>query len=215
MLNCIRPRPTTQCYDRRSARSPIVVVLLLLAGCTTLKRCAYEGINRDDWQKPDEVIRALGIKPGDRIADIGSGSGYFTFRLARAVGPTGRVYAVDIDKGLNDYVAKKAGREGFSNIEIILAKPHDANLPRSGVDLIFTSNTYHHLTDRPAYFGKMSSKLRPNARIAIIEFSDKGWFPEFSGHATSPAIIKTEMKKAGYALQREFDFLPIFSTHTK
>ncbi len=62
----------------------IVLLVLLLAGCTSLKRCAYEGINRDQWQKPDKVIRSLGIRSGDRIADLGSGGGYFTFRLARA-----------------------------------------------------------------------------------------------------------------------------------
>ena len=186
----------------------MVSVALVLAGCTTLKRCAYEGIDRDDWQKPDKVIGELAIQPGDRVADIGSGSGYFTFRLARAVGPTGKVYAVDIDEELNDYVALRARQEGYANIEIILATPDHASLPSPGVNLIFTSNTYHHIADRPTYFARLKNSLGPNGRIAIIEFSDKGWFAGLAGHATSGSVIKHEMQAAGYVLESEYDFLP-------
>ena len=194
--------------NTKSAGSLFLLVVLLLASCTSLKRCAYEGINRDEWQKPDEVIRGLGIRPGDRIADLGSGGGYFTFRLARATGPTGKVYAVDVDKGMNDYVANRARQEGHSNIEVILAKPDDPLLPESGVDIIFTTNTYHHLENRPAYFANATKYLRQDGRIAIIDFSGKQWFEFFGGHYTPREVIKREMKEAGYVLQREFDFLP-------
>jgi ubiquinone/menaquinone biosynthesis C-methylase UbiE len=184
-----------------------LLAALVLASCTTLKRCAYEGDNRDEWQKPDEVIRALGIQPGERIADLGSGSGYFTFRLAKEVGPLGKVYAVDIDKGLNKYVADRTRQEGYANIEVILAKPDDPLLPQAGVDLIFTSNTYHHLENRPGYFANISNYLSPNGRIAVVEFNEKGWFQSL-GHYSAAEVIKKEMKEAGYQLQREFDFLP-------
>lgn len=123
----------------------LVLILLLYAGCNSLKRFAYEGINRDEWQHPDQVIRSLDIRPGDRIADLGSGSGYFTGRLAAAVGPTGRVYAVDVDPGMTEYLAQRVRDEGYENVEIILAEYHDPLLPESGVDLIFTCNTYQHL----------------------------------------------------------------------
>jgi len=88
----------------KPTRSLAIFVALLLFGstaCTDIKKWAYEGFNRDEWQKPEEVIKALSIQPGDHVADLGSGSGYFTFRLADAVGPTGKVYAVDIDKDMN------------------------------------------------------------------------------------------------------------------
>ncbi len=194
--------------NTKSAGSLFLLVVLLLASCTSLKRCAYEGINRDEWQKPDEVIRGLGIRPGDRIADLGSGGGYFTFRLARATGPTGKVYAVDVDEGMNDYVANRARQEGHSNIEVILAKPDDPLLPESGADIIFTTNTYHHLENRPAYFANASKYLRRDGRIAIIDFSGKQWFEFLGGHYTPAEVIKREMKEAGYHLQKEFDFLP-------
>src|SRR5688572_7350174 len=103
----------------------VLVAFLALAGCTALKQCAYEGIGRDDWQKPDEVIRSLDIRPGDHVADVGSGSGYFTFRLAKAVGPSGKVYAVDVDQGLKNALAKKARDEGYRHIETILAQVDD------------------------------------------------------------------------------------------
>lgn len=183
------------------------MVTLLIAGCTTLKRCAYEGVNRDQWQKPHAVIRALGIAPGDRIADLGSGGGYFTFRLARATGPKGRVYAVDIDKGMVDYVSNRARQEGLSNIEVILARPDDPQLPQSAIDIVFTTNTYHHLENRPAYFAKVGKYLRQGGRIAIVEFSGKHWLPFLGSHYTSGQVIKSEMNDAGFALQREFDFL--------
>ncbi len=185
-----------------------MLLTLLFAGCTSLKRCAYEGINRDEWQKPDEVIRVLGIGPGDLIADVGSGGGYFTFRLARATGPSGKVYAVDVDADMNSYIANRARDEGVANIEVILAKPDDPLLPPPGVDLLFITNTYHHLDNRRAYFAKASKYLRGGGRVAIIEFSDNSWFATFNSHHTSKDTIKKEMSEAGYKLEREFDFLP-------
>ena len=106
-----------------------LAALVLLAGCTALKRFAYEGFGRDGWQKPDEVIAALALRAGDRIADIGSGSGYFTLRLARAVGPSGKVYAVDIDHAMNEDLAARAREAGLANIEIVNARVDDPMLP--------------------------------------------------------------------------------------
>jgi ubiquinone/menaquinone biosynthesis C-methylase UbiE len=185
----------------------LLLALLLLAGCTTLKRCAYSGIGRDSWQQPEKVIESLNIRPGEYVADLGSGGGYFTFRLARAVGPMGRVYAVDVDEGLNRDLSQRAEREGLKNIEVILAKPEDPLLPESGIDLIFTSNTYHHIRERGRYFANLKKYLRPGGRIAIIDFNQEGWIQSF-GHYTPADVIKKDMSAAGYRLEREFDFLP-------
>ena len=184
------------------------LAILLLAGCTSLQRCAYEGFGRDEWQKPAEVIQALNLKPGSRVADLGSGSGYFTLRLADAVGPTGKVYAVDIDAGLNEQVAKRARERGYKNIEVILAKVDDPLLPPSGVDMIFTTNVYHHIHDRVSYFARAKKHLKPSGRLAIIDFNSKQWFDAFGGHFTPDSVIKKEMGEAGYKLEREYSFLP-------
>jgi arsenite methyltransferase len=185
----------------------VAATAVLLAGCAQLKQCAYEGVNRDDWQQPQKVIAALNIRPGDRVADLGSGGGYFTFRLAEAVGPGGRVYAVDIDRDMVDLIAKRIKQETLSNIEPVLAKSDDPLLPKTGVDLIFTSNTYHHIDKRIAYFANLRKYLRPGGRIAIIDFDRRSWFVGLFRHYTPTEFIKPEMEQAGYSLQQELGFL--------
>lgn len=185
----------------------MLLAVALNAGCIGLKRFAYEGFNRDKWQHPEEVIQSLEIAPAEKIADIGSGAGYFTFRLARAVGATGKVYAVDVDRGLNDYVAQRAREEGLINIETVQAEYADPRIPEP-VDLIFTSNTYHHIQNRAAYFANARRYLRPQGRVAIVELKGTGWFERWFGHSTTSDVIRSEMESAGYRLDRELTFLP-------
>lgn len=173
-----------------------------------VKRFAYEGFRRDIWQLPAQVMRSLAIRPGDQVADLGSDGGYFTFRLAMAVGPSGQVYAVDVDRGLTEYLARRARAEGFDNIAVILASRDDPLLPPSGVDLIFTCNTYHHLDHRIAYFTNVRRYLRREGRIAIIEDQGQGWLRRMFGHWTPRAVIQSEMEAAGYQLRQDFGFLP-------
>ncbi len=194
--------------SRRILRTTLIVLLITCAGCTDVKRWAYEGFDRDEWQHPEEVIQALTIKPEEQIADLGSGSGYFTFRLADAVGPSGQVYAVDIDADMNAHLAKRLQEKGYKNIQVMLAKPHDPGLPENGVDLIFSANTYHHLENRPSYFANARKYLRPNGRLAIIDFNGEGLLQQLSGHYTPSDVIQRELQEAGYALERELTFLP-------
>lgn len=186
--------------------SALLLALLLLAGCTTLKRCTYEGFGRDAWQEPERVVQALGLGPGNQVADLGSGGGYFTFRLAKAVGPTGKVYAVDIDEAMNADLRARAAQEGHKNVEVVLARPDDPRLPPGAIDLVLTSNTYHHLKDRTAYFAKLKKALKPQGRVAIIDFDSRGWMQSV-GHYTDPETIKSEMRAAGYRLEKEHAFL--------
>jgi len=195
----------------KPTRSLAIIVALLLFGstaCTDFKKWAYEGFNRDEWQKPEEVIKALSIQPGDHVADLGSGSGYFTFRLADAVGPTGKVYAVDIDKDMNADLAQRAQDKGYQNVEVVLAQPTDPGLQENKVNLIFSTNTYHHLKDRTTYFANIRKYLHPQGRIAIIDFNGESWFVSFIGHYTPSEVIQKEFQEAGYTLEKELDFLP-------
>ena len=141
-----------------------LTAILALGGCTCIKRCAYEGSGRDGWQQPERVIEVLAIKPGDRVADLGAGGGYFTFRLAAAVGRQGRVYAVDVDAGMLSYLDDRIEREERRNVTTVRAAYEDPKLPEP-VDLIFTSNTYHHLEERAAYFRRAQSYLKPGGAI--------------------------------------------------
>jgi arsenite methyltransferase len=179
----------------------------LVAGCAQLKQCAYRGINRDQWQQPEKVIGALQIRPGEKIADLGAGGGYFTFKLAAAAGPTGKVYAVDVDHEMVELINNQAQKDSVKNVETILAKIDDPLLPKDGVDLIFTSNTYHHFDDRIAYFSKLRKYLTPSGRLAIIDFDRRAWFEGLLRHYTPSEFIKREMEQSGYSLQQELNFL--------
>ena len=191
----------------RSRASRWALLVAFLAGCTTLKQCAYEGIKRDEWQQPQRVIQSLNIHPGDKVADLGAGSGYFTLRLAAAVGTMGKVYAVDIDRDMIQAMKERLDKEGIQNVEVIVAKPDNPMLPASGVDLIFTSNTYHHLGNRVNYFANLRQYLRPNGRVAIIDFDRRSWLAGLWRHYTPAEFIKRELAHAGYRLQHEFDYL--------
>jgi ubiquinone/menaquinone biosynthesis C-methylase UbiE len=184
-----------------------LAALFLFAGCARLKQCAYEGVNRDEWQQPEKVLAELKLKPGQIVADLGSGGGYFTFRLAQAVGPAGKVYAVDIDSDMVEWVAKRAKEESATNVESVLAGTDDPKLPKNGVDLVFTSNTYHHIDNRIAYFANLRKYLRPGGRVAIIDFDRRAWIEGLLRHYTPSEFIKREMEQAGYRLESEPNFL--------
>jgi len=171
-----------------------------------IKRRLYEGFGRDRWQRADEVVVALGLRPGAHVADVGAGGGYFTFRLANAVGPAGKVYAVDVDDDLQAYVARTAWARGVANVETIRGERHDPRLP-APVDLLFSSDAYHHLTDRTAYFARAQGYLRPGGRAAIIDHVPQGFFAGWLGHGTAADVVQREMESAGYRLAQEIDLL--------
>lgn len=181
--------------------------LLVLAGCTAeMKARAYAGDDRDEWQQPERVIAELGLSPGQRVADLGAGGGYFTFRLAEAVSPGGIVYAADVDEAMNERLERLARERGADAVQVVLAATDDPKLPEP-VDLIFTSNTYHHIEARPAYLERAARYLRPGGRIAVVEYKHQGFFQRVFGHATEADVIRSEFEQSGYELDAEYDFL--------
>jgi arsenite methyltransferase len=193
---------------RTLLRCLIVCVFATSVGCGALKQCAYEGFGRDSWQHPGKVIEALDIEPGDHVADLGAGSGYFTFLLAQAVGPGGKVYAVDVDRDMVALLSRRIQKEGHKNIEVILADPDDPHLPKSSLDLMFTCNVYHHMENRSTYFARVAQTLKPDGQVAVIDLSRESWFAWLTGHATPAEVIEREMTDAGYTLLNRYDFLP-------
>jgi ubiquinone/menaquinone biosynthesis C-methylase UbiE len=123
--------------------------------------------NRD--LKVDQVVAKLGLKPGDIVADIGSGSGSFTIPFARAVAPSGVVYAVDIDKDMLAHVADQAEKNGLSNVTTVLGKPDDPKLPVKDVDIAFFHRVLHMIEHREAYLDATAKYLKPDGRIVIID----------------------------------------------
>ena len=183
----------------------LTALALAAAGCTDFKRWAYARGDRDAWQQPTRVVESLGIEESDRVADVGSGGGYFTFHLARAVGETGRVIAVDVDQAMNEALEEDVAERGVTNVEVVLGGYDDPRLEPASVALIFTSNTFHHIDDRVAYFRNAAAALAPGGRVAIIDFKPEGFFQK--RHATAAETIAEEMESAGYDRVESFEFL--------
>jgi ubiquinone/menaquinone biosynthesis C-methylase UbiE len=173
---------------------------------------ALEKPERDGYQKPREVMDALALKPGMAVADLGSGSGYFTRRFVEAVTERGKVYAIDVEPEMLAYVKDSLEHLHIPyTAEFILARPDNPKLPTESVDLLFVCNTYHHLENRPAYFYNILSAFKPNGRLVIIDFyhderSGELGFPK--RHLVPRDTVIDEMTKAGYRLLREHAFLP-------
>jgi predicted methyltransferase len=170
------------------------------------KRLMYSPSGRDRRQRPDEIVAALAIRSGETVVDLGSGTGYYTFRLAHAAGPTGRVWAVDTDADLLDDLERQAARAGVANLRTTHPRPDEAGLPEPA-DLVFLSHVYHHLPDRVAYFARLARSLKPDGRVAIIEQRVQGLARIF-GHATDPDTVRREMVAAGYRLAASPDITP-------
>ncbi len=167
---------------------------------------SFDDPARDEWQMPARVIDALGLQPGQAVADIGAGTGYFSVRVAKAV-PALIVYAVDVEPSMVAYLGKRAEAEHLKNIVAVQAANDRPNLPQP-VDLVLIVDTYHHLPNRVAYFRDLRRSLEPSARLAIIDFrkdSPEGPPVEFRFTVEQ---IEGELRQAGFRLDARHDFLP-------
>jgi ubiquinone/menaquinone biosynthesis C-methylase UbiE len=169
----------------------------------------FDDPTRDKWQKPDRIPAALGLTAGMVVADIGAGTGYFEKTFSTAVGPQGKVYAVDIEPKMVDHMKERAVREKTANVFPMLAAPGDPGLPDAGVDVIFICDTWHHINDRLGYLGRLARTLKPGGVVAIVDFQKRplpvGPPPE---HKMSREDVLAEFAEAGWVLARESDALP-------
>jgi cyclopropane fatty-acyl-phospholipid synthase-like methyltransferase len=166
----------------------------------------FEDPSRDAWQQPDKVIEALALPPNAKVADVGSGTGYFAVRLARAV-PQGRVYGVDVEPDMARYLGERARREGLSNVTPVVASPSDAKLPEP-VDVVLVVDTYHHIDNRADYFRRLKGSLTPRGRLAIIDFRKGQPMGPPDAHKLAPEQVRAELESAGWRLAAEHGFLP-------
>lgn len=166
----------------------------------------FDNPERDAWQRPDEVIAALKLPADAIVADVGAGTGYFAVRLARAV-PQGRVYAVDLEPEMVTHLEQRAKEEELTHLHAVLAMPDDAQLPEP-VDAVLLVNTYHHIGERTAYFRALAKSIKPDGRLAVIDFRmDSPIGPPRSGRIDAQQAI-TELGAAGYRVVERHDFLP-------
>ena len=166
-----------------------------------IRRWLYAGGTRQDrLRDPDAVIRALDVRPGMIVGDLGPGMGHFTLRFARAVEPDGVVYAIDASQSTLDDLLRAAGDRAIANVRAVHVPRDRLEVPEP-VDLLFVSATYHHLPDQPAYFADARTHLRPGARVAILESRREGLLARILAvHASSPRQVQREMTDAGYRL---------------
>jgi ubiquinone/menaquinone biosynthesis C-methylase UbiE len=169
----------------------------------------FESPERDLRQKPDEIVSALKLGSGNRIADIGAGTGYFTRRFAK-VASRGTAFAVDLEPNMLRYIAKRARGEGQKNIVPVLALPESPMLPPGSVDLIFICNTIHHIENRASYYALLRESLAPGGRLAIVDFRKDAALAE--GPPPEMRLdrkeLEEELAQAGFRLSEEYSFLP-------
>jgi 2-polyprenyl-3-methyl-5-hydroxy-6-metoxy-1,4-benzoquinol methylase len=191
---------------------------VMLAGTVTESRAQLAPRKAEEWvttlegpqrvasQKIDQVLSKLSLKPGMVVADIGAGSGLFSRPLAKAVAPAGKVYAVDIQQDLLDYINKRDKEDNIRNIQTVLGEFNDPKLPARDVDLGFINDVLHHIQNRAAYLKALGTYLKPNGRIAIIEM-DKN--DPNTPHKNQPELmvgreeILQWMSDAGFKLVEE------------
>lgn len=169
---------------------------------------ALEDPKRDGYQKPREVMEALAIKPGEVIADIGAGSGYFTIRLAHHVGPTGRVYAVDVSPDMVRHLHTRVRDLGLMNVSPILAPPDDPLLPQQ-VERFLIVDVWHHVDNQPGYLAKMKERLKPGGQVVMIDFQkrDLPVGPPLAMKISREDLVR-QMEAHGFRVAKEHTFLP-------
>lgn len=129
-----------------------------------------EGPDRAAWQKPDQIMDALGIADGSRVADIGAGAGWFTIVLARRVGPNGKVYAQDVQPQMIGAIKRRVEREGLTNVETRLGMGSSPNLPTGELDAVLVVDVYPEVEDRVTFLRNLAAALKPGGRIGIVNY---------------------------------------------
>jgi ubiquinone/menaquinone biosynthesis C-methylase UbiE len=178
----------------------LLVFVLTLAATATAQRASRPA---EEWVKvldaaerlaglrvPD-VVAALKLRPGDVVADLGAGSGPFVVPFASAVGPKGKVYAVEIDRNFFPYIERRAKEAGVSNVRVVAGEFTDPNLPAADVDVAFMHDVLHHIENRPLYFKNLARYLKPGARVVVIDYN-----PLQSPHRDEPALTVAKEQAA-------------------
>lgn len=170
----------------------------------------FDSPERAAWQKPDEVIAALGLAADARVADLGAGTGYFAVRLARAA-PKGRVFAQDLEPDMVRYLGERATREGLGNITAIQGEPDDPKLPEA-VDVAIMVDSYHHIADPTRFFAQVRERLRKGGTLVIVDFKKDA--PEDApgppaAMRVADEIVVAHLRKLGFAhLRTDRELLP-------
>ncbi len=166
----------------------------------------FDGIERDKWQKPGEVIKAFNLKDNAVVVEIGSGTGYFAVRLAEQL-RNGKIIAFDRSANMTLHLKNRVSELGLSNVQAHTTEKDGGIALNEKADLIFSVDVYHHMQNRISYFADLASYLKPGGKLVVIDRTEEKVEGQPSGHRISAAQVKKEMREAGFELVEELDFL--------
>jgi len=194
-------------YTRLRAQRPVLLTVLLLAlGLLSTGLLGQDGgPARDAWQRPQEVMDALGLAAGSVVADVGCGRGYFTFHLAQRVTPAGRVYAVDIDEGDLQSIRNRAKRERLTQIQTVLGRIDDPQLPTGSLDAALVVNAYHEMREYDAMLARIYAAVKPGGLLAIIDSPSEAGQRRgsyYSRHRMPEDVVREDATRAGFRFLR-------------
>lgn len=199
-----RSAEADQTQRRHPVSGRVFAPVMGVAGAGWLERA-----EREEEESPSKAIEALGLTAGMVIADIGAGSGYYTSRMAKKVGPTGRVYATDIQPGMIAILERRIKAEGLTNVTTVLGAMDQPSLPPQSIDLAIMVDVYHELQQPQLFLQRLKAAFKPGGRLVLLEFrKEDPKIPIIEVHKMSVAEVKMELEAEGYVLDRVIDILP-------
>lgn len=202
----VLPGPASDRSAQGSSRykGRIIAPVMSAAGADWLNRP-----EREKTEMPDRLLEALQIKPGMTVADVGAGTGYFSWRMARRVGPDGRVLAVEIQPEMLERLGVEMRKRDISNVRSILGTPVDPNLPAQSVDLALMVDVYHEFQHPEAMVAKIRESLKEDGRMVLVEYrGEDPTVPIRPEHKMTVKQVLLEILPMGFRLQSRLDFLP-------
>ena len=192
-------------YDRWNARTFAVLAAIVIVCLPVSAFAQQDEREREKVERVPDVLAAVGVKDGAHIADVGSGDGFYTLRIAQAVAPTGKAYAIDVEQKSLDKLRERAQKEAITNVEIILSQPADPKLPPAALDAVLIRNAYHEMVTYREILKGVMGGLKPGAWLVVIEamhdnLLDKSREQQVKEHVIAPGIVEAELREAGFEI---------------
>ena len=182
----------------------VIAPVMSAAGADWLERS-----DRESEESPTKAVAQLGLKPGMTVCDLGAGTGYYAVRMARLVGPSGKVYAVDIQPKMLELLGKRLASAGIKNVEPVLGAEAETNLPADSQDLIILVDVYHEFSKPQEMLRSIRKSLKANGRLVLLEFrKEDPNVPIRLEHKMTLAEVKAETEPEGFAIEKVLETLP-------